>query len=179
MFCLLIKAHLKKKNRGNLSFFCIFTARHRVHRSSLCLAPWILLLMLDSICPENTCRWQEPRHWGGDSHVCHAALFPANGAALSKCLDLAEPPVNRVWEFPLPGGCEPGDCEPGELWCVALLAQHRARGDPSPAALAREALTISTSEMLSKLSTCTSTPTGMAGPGDGAWQEHLLFLFEL
>ena len=50
---------------------------------------------------------------------------------------------------------------------------------PLPTALAGEALTISTSEMLSKLSTCTSTPTGMAGPGDGAWQEHLLFLFEL
>ena len=54
MFYLLIKAHLKKKNRGKLSFFCIFTARHRVHRSSLCLAPWIPLFMLDSICPENT-----------------------------------------------------------------------------------------------------------------------------
>ena len=116
------------------------------------------------------------RAWtlGDDDHVCHAALSPANGAALSKCLDLAEPPVTRVWEFPLPGGFEPG-----ELWCVALLAQHRARGDPLPTDLAEEALTMSTSEMLSKLSTCTSTPTGMAGPGDGAWQEHLLFLFEL
>lgn len=125
MFYLLIKAHLKKKNRGKLSFFCIFTARHRVHRSSLCLAPWIPLFMLDSICPENTSWWQEPGHWGGVSHVRHAALSPANGAALSKCLDLAEPPVTWVWEFPLPRACEPG-----ELWCVAFLAQHRARGNP-------------------------------------------------
>jgi hypothetical protein len=47
-----------------------------------------------------------------------------------------------------------------------------------PVALVREALTMSTSEMLSRLSTCTSTPTGMAGPGEGKTRmlAHLISL---
>lgn len=49
----------------------------------------------------------------------------------------------------------------GEFRCMDFQARQR------PRVLDREALTMSTSEMLSKLSTCTSTPTGMAGPGVG------------
>lgn len=81
---------------------------------------------------ENTCRWQEPGHWGGDGHVCHAALFPANRAALSKCLDLAEPPVNQVWEFPLPGVVSPRIVSPGNCGVWHSWPSTGPKGIPHP-----------------------------------------------
>ena len=58
---------LERKKRDPFLQFCISTARCRISscRTSgyVTAAALDRMFLLESLCPENTHQWQEPRHW--------------------------------------------------------------------------------------------------------------------